>query len=38
MTAMEIMENSGKGAENYLDLTEEVSVKKYDGGYDVSAN
>jgi hypothetical protein len=38
MTAMEIMENSGRGAENYLDLTEEVSVKKYDGGYDVSAN
>ncbi|HAT66515.1 MAG TPA: hypothetical protein DCS66_18280 [Flavobacteriaceae bacterium] len=37
-TAMEIMENSGQGAENYLDLTEEVSVKKYDGGYDVSAN
>jgi hypothetical protein len=37
-TALEIMESSGQGAENYLDLSQEISVKKIDGGYDVSGN
>jgi hypothetical protein len=38
-TALEIMEQSGKGASNYIDLSEGVSIKQYDGNkYDVSAN
>jgi hypothetical protein len=37
-TALEIMESSGQGAANYLDLSQEISVKKIDGGYDVSGN
>jgi len=37
-TALEIMEASGQGAENYLDLTEAISVKKTDDGYDVSGS
>ena len=37
-TALEIMENSGRGADNYLNLDEAVSIKKIDGGYDVSSN
>tara|TARA_B100000900_G_C20590208_1_gene721282 strand:- start:736 stop:1596 length:861 start_codon:yes stop_codon:yes gene_type:complete len=37
-TAMEIMENSGQGAENYLDLVGEVSLKKQGDVIDVSAN
>jgi tRNA isopentenyl-2-thiomethyl-A-37 hydroxylase MiaE len=37
-TALEIMENSGRGADNYLNLEEAVSIKKIDGGYDVSSN
>jgi hypothetical protein len=37
-TALEIMESSGQGAANYLDLSKEISVKKIDGGYDVSGN
>ena len=38
-TALEIMEGSGRGASNYLDLSEGVSIKQYDGNkYDVSAN
>jgi len=37
-TALEIMESSGQGAANYLDLSQEISVKKIDGGYDVSEN
>ena len=37
-TALEIMENSGQGAGNYLNLDEAVSIKKIDGGYDVSSN
>jgi hypothetical protein len=38
-TALEIMEASGRGASNYVDLSEGVSIKQYDGNkYDVSAN
>ena len=38
-TALEIMEASGQGASNYVDLSEGVSIKQYDGNkYDVSAN
>lgn len=38
-TALEIMEQSGRGASNYVDLSEGVSIKQYDGNkYDVSAN
>jgi len=38
-TALEIMEASGKGASNYIDLSEGVTIKQYDGNkYDVSAN
>ena len=38
-TALEIMEASGKGASNYVDLSEGVTIKQYDGNkYDVSAN
>ncbi len=38
-TALEIMEASGRGASNYIDLSEGVSIKQYDGNkYDVSAN
>jgi hypothetical protein len=33
------MEASGRGASNYVDLSEGVSIKQYDGNkYDVSAN
>jgi len=38
MTAMEIMESSGQGAQNYLDLTEEVSIKKVGDKIDVTGN
>ena len=38
MTAMEIMESSGSGAQNYLDLTEEVSIKKVGDKIDVTGN
>jgi hypothetical protein len=38
MTAMEIMESSGAGAQNYLDLTEEVSIKKVGDKIDVTGN
>ena len=38
MTAMEIMESSGQGAQNYLDLTDEVSIQKVGDVIDVSAN
>tara|TARA_X000001036_G_scaffold246617_1_gene229919 strand:- start:774 stop:1628 length:855 start_codon:yes stop_codon:yes gene_type:complete len=38
-TALEIMEASGRGASNYIDLSEGVTIKQYDGNkYDVSAN
>jgi hypothetical protein len=37
-TAIEIMENSGQGAENYLDMVGEVSLKKDGDVIDVSAN
>ena len=38
-TALEIMEASGQGASNYIDLSEGVTIKQYDGNkYDVSAN
>ena len=37
-TAMEIMESSGRGAENYLDIAGEVSLKKDGDVIDVSAN
>ena len=38
-TALEIMEKSGRGASNYVDLSKGVSIKQYDGNkYDVSAN
>ena len=37
-TALEIMESSGQGAQNYLDLTAEVSIKKVGNKIDVSAN
>jgi|TARA_R110000751_G_scaffold57412_4_gene121790 hypothetical protein len=38
-TALEIMEKSGKGASNYIDLEGEVMVQQYDGNkYDVSGN
>ena len=37
-TAMEIMESSGRGAENYMDLAGEVSLKKDGDVIDVSAN
>ncbi len=37
-TAMEIMEQSGQGAENYLDMAGEVSLKKDGDVIDVSAN
>jgi len=37
-TALEIMEASGQGADNYLNLGDEISVKKIEGGYDVSGN
>jgi len=38
-TALEIMEASGRGASNYVDLSEGVSIKQYDGNkYDVRAN
>ncbi len=38
-TALEIMEQSGRGASNYVDLSEGVSIKQYDGNkYDVRAN
>jgi len=37
-TALEIMEESGKGAQNYLDFTEEVTFKKQGDVVDVSAN
>jgi len=37
-TALEIMEASGQGADNYLNLSDEISVKKIEGGYDVSGN
>jgi len=38
-TALEIMEASGRGASNYVDLSKGVSIKQYDGNkYDVSAN
>ena len=37
-TALEIMEASGRGADNYLNLSDEISVKKIKGGYDVSGN
>ena len=37
-TAMEIMETSGQGAENYLDMAGEVSLKKDGDVIDVSAN
>ena len=38
-TALEIMEQSGRGASNYIDLSEGVTIKQYDGNkYDVSAN
>jgi len=37
--ALEIMEASGRGASNYIDLSEGVTIKQYDGNkYDVSAN
>ena len=33
------MEASGRGASNYVDLSEGVSIKQYDGNkYDVRAN
>jgi len=37
-TAMEIMESSGRGAENYLDMAGDVSLKKDGDVIDVSAN
>ncbi len=37
-TAMEIMESSGRGAENYLDIAGDVSLKKDGDVIDVSAN
>jgi hypothetical protein len=38
-TALEIMEASGRGASNYVDLSEGVSIKQYDGNkYDVTPN
>jgi len=37
-TALEIMETSGKGAQNYLDLTDEVSFTKQGDVIDVSGN
>ena len=37
-TAMEIMESSGRGAENYLDMAGEVSLKKDGDVIDVSSN
>jgi len=37
-TALEIMEASGQGADNYLNLGDEISIKKIEGGYDVSGN
>jgi len=37
-TAIEIMESSGRGAETYLDLANEVSLKKDGDVIDVSAN
>ena len=37
-TALEIMETSGKGAQNYLDLTDEVSFRKEGDVIDVSGN
>jgi len=37
-TAIEIMESSGQGAETYLDLANEVSLKKDGDVIDVSAN
>ena len=37
-TAIEIMETSGRGASNYLDLTNELSIKKDGDTIDVSAN
>ena len=37
-TAMEIMESSGRGAENYLDMVGEVSLKKDGDVIDVSSN
>jgi tRNA isopentenyl-2-thiomethyl-A-37 hydroxylase MiaE len=37
-TALEIMETSGQGAENYLDMAGEVSLKKDGDVIDVSAN
>jgi hypothetical protein len=30
-TALEIMEASGRGASNYIDLSEGVTIKQYDG-------
>jgi len=38
MTAMEIMEQSGRGAENYLDLAGEVSLVKKGNVIDVTRN
>ena len=37
-TALEIMEMSEGGAQNYYDFTEQVTVKKIKNGYDVTAN
>tara|TARA_R110000772_G_scaffold200285_1_gene310817 strand:- start:1359 stop:2216 length:858 start_codon:yes stop_codon:yes gene_type:complete len=37
-TAMQLMEESGEGAEKYLNFDEPVTIKKYDGGYDVTGN
>jgi hypothetical protein len=37
-TALEIMETSGRGAQNYLDLTDEVSFRKEGDVIDVSGN
>tara|TARA_R100001377_G_scaffold78067_1_gene55635 strand:+ start:837 stop:1688 length:852 start_codon:yes stop_codon:yes gene_type:complete len=37
-TAIQIMADSGKGASNYLDLTNELSIKKDGDTIDVSAN
>jgi len=37
-TAIQLMEESGEGAEKYLNFDEPVTIKKYDGGYDVTGN